>query len=288
MDRHLIQMPEGNIHVVTDGDGGPPVLLLSGGGIDNALLSWKHMIPALAPTHRVIAPDWPKQGLSRPWSGVADHQRLLRCITEVLDHFSIERASVVGLSQGGALALAYAIAEPKRVERVVAIAPGGTLSFPPGLHQLLWLSAKLPWLLTATTRLFLRHRSQCALFARKALFTGPVEDFDDVVDAIHDEVLAGGGGASDWQNNSIGFLGMKVDLRPDLHRIDCPVLFVQGDKDIGVAPRHTIDAARRVAGSELTMLKNNGHWPNRQSPGQVNELVAAFLARPLQEARRRR
>lgn len=274
----FVDLPEGSLRVLSAGESGSPVLLLSGAGLDNALLSWRHLIPALATQHRVFALDWPKQGASRPWHGPADHDVMLRCIGAVLDHFGLDDASLVGLSQGGALTLAYAIEHPERVRRLVALAPGGVLSFPPGLHQLLWLTAKLAPLMSGLSGLLFRHRAMVAWFARRALFAGPVADFDDVVTEIQREVLANGAGASDWQNASIGFRAMNVDLRDRLPEISCPALFVQGGRDIGVKPEHTAAAARRVPGARLEVLPGNGHWSARQSPARVNSLIAEFLA----------
>ncbi len=76
MKSNYIKCTEGNLRVITAGETGKAVLLLSGAGLDNALLSWKHLIPELAPHYRVFAPDWPKQGKSTPWKGVADHDCL--------------------------------------------------------------------------------------------------------------------------------------------------------------------------------------------------------------------
>lgn len=273
-----LHTPEGRLHVYSAGDAGSPVLLLSGAGVDNAMLSWRHLIPVLASTHRVFAPDWPKQGLSRPWNGRATHQRLLGCVMDVLDHFQIERTHIVGLSQGGALALATAIEKPDRIERVVALAPGGIISFPPGVHQLLWLTAKVQLLNSVLPTYMLRTRDRIAAFARRALFAGPVEDFEDIVDEILEEVRISGAGSSDWQNDSIGFLRMKIDLRPRLHEITVPTLFIQGDRDLGVKLKHTVAAARLVPGARIEILEGNGHWSNRQSPEHVNRLIADFLA----------
>ncbi|MDA0565683.1 alpha/beta hydrolase [Streptomonospora sp. S1-112] len=287
---HWIRRPEGDLHVLeaggtgeTGGTGeagatGTPVVLLSGAGVDNALLSWRRLIPALAPRHRVLAPDWPKQGRSRPWRGKATHSAMLDVVTAVLDHFGVERAALVGLSQGGALALAYAIDHPDRVDRLVALAPAGVLSFPPVVHQLLWLTAKTPLLNSTLPTLALRGRPAVARFVRGALIPGPTDDFDAVVDEVHAEVRASGAGSSDWQNDSIGFLRMRVDLRPRLPEIACPVLFIQGDRDVGVPPARTAEAARLVPGARLEVLEGHGHWANRQSPERVNALIADFLA----------
>lgn len=282
----FITRPEGRLRVVVAGESGPPVLLLSGAGLDNALLSWKRMIPALGPRHRVLALDWPKQGESRPWRGRADHRCLMDCVTAVLDHFGLERAALVGLSQGGAIALAWALARPERVTRLVAIAPGGIIRFPPGVHQLLWLTAKLSWLTAAAFTPLARSRRTAAALAR-AIFPTVPPDFDEIVDDMMREARMHGAGASDWQNASIGFLRMKIDLTDELHRIACPTLFIQGDRDPAVKPAFTAEAARRVPGARLEMLEGQGHWPNRQSPEAVNALVGAFLAGEEQSGHRR-
>ena len=272
-----IPRPQGCLRVITAGGTGTPVLLLSGAGNDNAVLSWRHALPALAREHRVFALDWPKQGASTPWHGVADHGQLLQCVTAVLDHFELDRIALVGLSQGGAVALAYTIEHPDRVSRLVVLAPAGIISFPPVVHQLLWLVAKLPALSRALTSVAFRCRAVCAWFARNALFAGPVDDFDDIVDEFHAEVQRGGAGASDWQNGSIGFCRMHVDLRPELPRIPRPVLFIQGSRDIAVKPQHTRAAADAVPGSRFELIDGAGHWCNRQEPRAVNHLIAEFL-----------
>ena len=277
-ERTEIHRPEGPLSVVTAGGHGTPVVLLSGAGQDNALLSWRHLLPVLAAEHRVFAPDWPKQGHSRPWDGFADHDTLTTVITHVLDHFGLERVALVGLSQGGALALSYAIDHPERVERLVAMAPAGTLSFPPGVHQLLWLIARSRFLNSTLPARMFRTREGVANFLRRGLFAGPVEDFDSIVDEVLEEARVNGTGSSDWQNASIGPWRMRVDLRPRLGEISCPTLFLQGDKDVGVRPARTAEAARRVPGARLEVLEGHGHWLNRQSPERVNALVRDFLA----------
>lgn len=275
-----IPQPEGSLRVVTRGTQGSPVLLLSGAGNDNISLSWRHAIPALAERHRVLALDWPKQGGSTPWHGFAGHDRMLACITAVLDHFELDRAALVGLSQGGALTLAYAIEHPERVSRLVAIAPAGIISFPPVAHQALWLMAKSKLLNRWLPSWMFRSRAACAWFARKGLFAGPVHDFDAIVDEYHADILRHGSGSSDWQNSSIGFRRMLVDLRPELHRISSPALYIQGSKDAGVDPRHTRAAAAATPDARFELVEGAGHWVNRQCPELVNDLIGRFLSGP--------
>ncbi|QGK72086.1 alpha/beta fold hydrolase [Allosaccharopolyspora coralli] len=274
----FVECDEGRLRVLLAGERGSPVLLLSGAGVDNALLSWRHLIPALAERHRVFALDWPKQGASRPWRGHAGHERMLRCVTEVLDHFGVDAVDLVGLSQGGALTLAYAIDEPQRVSRLVAIAPAGVVSFPVGVHQLLWLTAKVALLNRTVPNWMLRSRASVRSFVRRGLVPTPPDDVDDLVDEVQAEVRAHGAASSDWQNSSIGFRRMHVDLRPRLQEISCPALFLQGDRDVAIRPKHTLAAAARVPNARLELLPGHGHWPNRQSPARVNTMIGNFLA----------
>lgn len=277
----FIERPEGRLHVIREGESGPAVLLLGGAGLDNAMLSWRHAIPALGARYRVYAPDWPKQGQSRPWPGIADNAVLLSCVTTIIEHYGLERCALVGLSQGGAIAIGYALDFPGRVSTLVAVAPGGIIDFPPGIHQLLYLTTKMPRLLAWTMKQMLGTRERVAAFARRALFPGPVADFEAVVDELMAELASGWTGASDWQNASIGPWRMNVDLRPRLNEIRCPTLFVQGDRDMGIRPEFTRKAAAMVPGAEFVLLENHGHWPNRQSPERFNALVLDFLDRTL-------
>ena len=273
----LIAQQEGSLRVITRGGSGTPVLLLSGAGNDNISLSWRRAIPALAENHRVFALDWPKQGGSVPWDGIADHDRMIECIDAVLDHFQLDSVSLVGLSQGGALTLAYAVERPERVERIVALAPAGILSFPPVVHQFLWLLAKSRILNRTLPTMIFRNRAACAWVARTSLFAGPVDDFDEIVDEYHADVLDKGSGSSDWQNGSIGFRQMNIDLRPRLGEIRCPALIIQGSKDLGVAPAQSRAAAGAIPNARYELIDGAGHWANRQRPDLVNALIADFL-----------
>ncbi|TDD23377.1 alpha/beta fold hydrolase [Nonomuraea diastatica] len=277
-DRTAITCPEGPLSVITAGQRGAPVVLLSGGGQNNALLSWRHLILALATDYRVFALDWPKQGHSRPWNGIANHTALMRLITVVLDHFDLEKVTLVGQSQGGTLSLAYAIEHPGRVKQLVAMAPAITFSFPPVVQQLVWLVTRSRFLTTTVPSLMLRSRAGVERYMRNTLLPGPVDDFDAIVDEYVEDIRLHGNNSSDWQKTAIGFRASNVDLRPRLGEITCPALFIQGGKDVYVRPSSTIAAAAQVPGSQLEILEDAGHWANRQCHRRVNALVRDFLS----------
>ena len=102
---------------------GPPLVLLHGAG-DNAL-DWRWVLPALARTHHVYAPDLPGSPESaRP---AADYSPAFfeRFVAGFLDALGIERAVMVGNSLGGLVALRLALSEPARIGALVLVDAAG-------------------------------------------------------------------------------------------------------------------------------------------------------------------
>lgn len=122
--------PAPKLHYLDEGDPeAPPVVLVHG----NPTWSfyYRHLIPALAPDHRVIVPDHLGCGLSdkpqanndgRPYT-LELHIRRLEAL---LEHLQIERTSLVLHDWGGAIGMGWATRHPERVDRLVA---GNTAAF---------------------------------------------------------------------------------------------------------------------------------------------------------------
>jgi 2-hydroxymuconate-semialdehyde hydrolase len=115
---------------------GPPVLLLHGSGPGTTAAAWAPLLAALAPHHRVIAPDLlgfgdsprPAGSLRAAWTEQA---------LALIDSLGIPSFAVVGNSAGGAIALALACARPDAVTRVVAVGSmGHPMTLPAGLDEL--------------------------------------------------------------------------------------------------------------------------------------------------------
>ena len=105
----------------------PPVLLLHGSGPGvTAYANWRLTIPDLATRVRVVAPDLVGFGFTeRPDAVVYDMDTWVGQVVGLLDALGIERASVVGNSFGGALALRLAARYPDRVDRLVLMGSVG-------------------------------------------------------------------------------------------------------------------------------------------------------------------
>ncbi len=126
-------------------ESGMPLILLHGAGTNSAM--WAGDVAAYSRRYRVYAVDLPgepgKSAPNRPaWEGPAYAEWL----AGVLDALKVEKATLLGLSQGGWAALKFAVYQPRRVESLVLLNPGGIapdkLSF---VLQAIPLSLLGPW-----------------------------------------------------------------------------------------------------------------------------------------------
>jgi len=115
---------------------GAPVLLIHGSGPGvSAWANWRLVIPELAKTQRVLAPDMVGFGFTeRPQDIVYGMDVWVRQALDFMDAMDLARVDLVGNSFGGGLALALAIRHPQRVRRLVLMGAVG-VDFPitPGL-----------------------------------------------------------------------------------------------------------------------------------------------------------
>jgi pimeloyl-ACP methyl ester carboxylesterase len=111
-----------------EGGEGPPIVLVHGAGESG--LHWMRVIPSLATTHRVLAPDLPAHGASGPLPGGAAAQTV-DWLAELIDSTCDVEPVVVGGTLGGAVAARVAAAYPDRLEGLVLVDALGLTAFTP-------------------------------------------------------------------------------------------------------------------------------------------------------------
>ncbi|MFC4540901.1 alpha/beta fold hydrolase [Halosolutus amylolyticus] len=259
------------------GTDGPPVVLLHGAGIDDATVSWRHTVDALASEYRVYAPDWPEYGNS---TGTVEHT--IESYVDVLDGFlsslPYESVSLVGISMGGGAALGYALANPDRVDRL-------------GLVNSYGLGGRLPEALTW------KHLSQipgAAEFGKIAasvsnrsvrlVLNSLVADADALPEAFVDDVRAklktprSLQAFTQFQNNELSFGGrVATNFVDDLDSLAVPTLLVHGRRDPLVPPEWSIRAERRIPDARLELIEDCGHWTPRERPQRFNDALLEWL-----------
>ncbi len=111
---------DGYRYAVADLGKGPALVLLH--GLGGSIYDWRHLIRPLAEGHRVVAIDFLGGGESdRPADGDYSVTAQARRVRGILDALRLEKATLVGNSYGGGVALRFAQDYPERTERLVLI-----------------------------------------------------------------------------------------------------------------------------------------------------------------------
>jgi pimeloyl-ACP methyl ester carboxylesterase len=260
------------------GGEGPSLVLLHGAG-DNAL-DWQWVMPTLAATHRVYAPDLPgSPDSARP---AADYSPAFfeRFVAAFVDALDIGRATFVGNSLGGLVALRLALSEPERAGALVlvdsaglgrAVNPAFTSVNVPGLGE-----AALPFWRTPVgayqrawgrTALLFAHppgsvpREWVAEQCRLALSPGYLE--------AHLAVL----------RTQVGFGGQREVLVDQLPLLEIPTLVVWGAGDRVFPESQARVAAARLQEGSLAVVPDCGHMPHVECPDRFLAALDDFLGR---------
>ncbi|WP_243792449.1 alpha/beta fold hydrolase [Saccharopolyspora gloriosae] len=273
-----VEFPAGKIRYFRAGSSGPAIVLLHGGGLDNAMLSWRHTIPVLAADHRVYVPDLPGQGGSRPWHGRANQRTFEEVLRWLLDAWQVRDTMIVGLSMGGSIATGFTLRHPRRVRGLVLVGSGGLVSRLDH-HLLSYLATRVDFVGSASAKLLARRRGLVRRVLAKQLFTGdrPVPDLESIVEEVSAEAGQRESVFSDWQRDSLGRRAMRINHGPHLDQINCPVMFIHGDQDNVVPVSSSQQAATAISGAQLHVIPGAGHWPNREKANEFNALLREFV-----------
>lgn len=257
---------------------GPPLCLIHGASGNLNDMTFR-LAPALAERFEVIAVDRPGHGLSGapPGGGVSigDQAALLR---GALARIGVSRASLVGHSYGGSVALAWAVDAPESVSALVLLAaPSQVWQGGLGLtNDLLANPLTGPLIARAAPRLVSHgfvERSLEEVFAPQASPPGYLDHLDLGL------VLQ----PSALRENARQLVALKEELRPlgpGYRRLRMPVEIVHGaaDRTVGL-DIHSRPLARQIPQARLTVLPGIGHMPHQVATRACVERIDAALRR---------
>ncbi|MGW2824490.1 alpha/beta fold hydrolase [Streptomyces sp. NPDC001443] len=254
---------------------GPALVLVHGIGDSSA--TWAGLIPDLARTHTVLAPDLLGHGASdkpRADYSVAAYANGVR---DLLTTLGIESATLVGHSFGGGVAMQFAYQFPERTERLILVSAGGVGREVNPLLRLVSLPGAD--LMLSTLRLpGMRLNLGLALRVMKLLDIDLAQDAPDlltVVDSLPDDTA---------RNAFIRTLRAVVDWRGQVVTMldrcylteGMPTMLLWGDRDSVVPVRHAHGAHRAMPGSRLEVFEGAGHFPFHADPARFLALVEDF------------
>ncbi len=271
----------GLVRVLAAGEGeGLPLLLIHGGGYDNAGISWREVLGPLSRSRRVLAPDLSGFGRTSGLPVTGDADEMADLVAAVAHAAHVERAVVVGLSMGGEVALRLALRRPDLVAGLVLVAPGGLVEVikNPATQLVAWLAAQLP------DPLLFGLSSLAGRFADRYLGQ-LVHDPATVPAGVREAFLAearrsgAGLGYGRYNQRSIGPRRMRNTLLPDLHRITSPTLILHGRRDRLVDPAGSRAAVAALPEAELVLVEDCGHWLPVERPELFVREVERFVDR---------
>ncbi len=275
MELQHIRIHGHDIGYVTAGSG-PVVTLLH--GIASSSTTWGGVMPALAEGTTVVAPDLLGHGRSTKTAGDYSLGALANGIRDLMDALGHERATMIGHSLGGGVALQFAYQFPDRCERLVLVGSGGlgreigflfrALSFPGVEHLLGPAFAPAVQSRAATVMSWMRHIG--------IPFTPAFE-----------EVWRGYGSLSDGDTHRAFFRalhsvvdpgGQSVSATNRLHLASrLPTLIIWGERDSIVPVQHGRAAHEAMPGSILYVFEGVGHWPQHDRPPEFVRVVLEFI-----------
>jgi pimeloyl-ACP methyl ester carboxylesterase len=256
---------------------GPAVVLIH--GITSSSKTWRGVIPALAEDHTVIAPDLLGHGRSAKPRGDYSLGAYASGIRDLLVALGVARATVVGHSLGGGVAMQFAYQFPERVERLVLVDSGGL----GGEVNLVLRAATLPgaeWVLPLLVSSPLRGAGAtlggvlCRLGVRaSADIRGLAEGFESLGDGAARRAFV------HTARSVIDPAGQRVDASDRLYLAAAiPSLIVWGDRDRMIPVGHGEAAHALMPGSRLEIFPGAGHFPFNDDPDRFAALLRDFIA----------
>jgi pimeloyl-ACP methyl ester carboxylesterase len=259
-----------------DAGAGEALLLIH--GMAGSSTTWRAVIPRLSKKYRVVAPDLLGHGESAKPRGDYSLGAFAVWLRDLLDELSISRATVIGQSLGGGVAMQFTYQHRDYCERLVLISSGGLgpdLSWTlrilsaPGVEVMLPVVAPQP-VLNVGNKLG-SWLTSAGIHSPRAV-----------------EMWSAYSSLSDRQTRQaflrtlrsvVDYRGQAVSAVNRLHLSSgLPTLLIWGDRDRIIPVAHGYAAHDALPGSRLEVLAGVGHFPHVESPTAVVDILDDFIA----------
>jgi pimeloyl-ACP methyl ester carboxylesterase len=229
------------IHYAIYGQGSPVIFLH--GGLANTDY-WGNQVPAVAAHHTVILMDSRGHGRSTRDARPYGYDLMADDVVALMDALKIQKADIVGWSDGGILGIDLAMRHKDRVGKVFAFAANTVTS---GVVEGVEKNPTFAAYIERAGHEYAEHSST------------PKE-----YDAFVDQISKMWADQPNWTDDQ-------------LKAIDTPVLVVDGDHDEAIKRAHTEYIAATIPHAGLLILPNVSHFAFLQDPDQFNFAILHFL-----------
>jgi len=241
----FVEIDGAKIYYATFGSGSPVVLLHGGMGNGD---HWANQVPALAEKLQVVVIDSRGQGRSTRTKAAPSYDVMAADVLAVMDHLKLEKASIVGWSDGGEIGLKLAIHHPDRVVKLFIFGanydakgskPRAGKSFPT----------------------FDGYAAKCRADFKR--LSGTPKQFDALVQWL----------LPIWRN-PMGF------TQDELKSIKAPTIVADGDHDEIIVLSQIEEMAKLIPNGRLEVFKDTSHFALWQDPATFTKVVVDFLTAP--------
>jgi pimeloyl-ACP methyl ester carboxylesterase len=256
---------------------GPPVVLIH--GMVNSSRHWEGVALQLADRYTVVAPDLIGHGDSATPRGDYSLGAHAASIRDLLAAIGIERATLVGHSLGGGVAMQFFYQFPQRTERLILVSSGGLGEEVSPLLR----SAALPG--AAALLSLAAHRRVLAVLWRagerlRARGSGKGVYVQAIARALQPLQQPGAREAFlQTLRSVIDVHGQRVSARDRLYLLErTPTMIVWGGRDNTIPVAHGREAHAAIPHSRFEILPRAAHFPHLEDPDGLAAVLGDFIA----------
>ncbi|HMD51097.1 MAG TPA: alpha/beta fold hydrolase [Solirubrobacteraceae bacterium] len=255
---------------------GPAVVLIH--GMLNSSSHWHAVAGRLASRYTVVAPDLIGHGDSAAPRGDYSLGAHAASIRDLLAATGIDRATIVGHSLGGGVAMQFFYQFPQRVERLVLISSGGLgrevspmlrTAALPGTSTLLSVTIQprlLEWISGLGERMRKRGSPAGVYLQAVARALRPLETDDARAAFLH------------TLRSVIDARGQRVSATDRLYLLESiPTMIVWGERDHTIPIEHGQRAHEAIPHSSFRTIPMAAHFPHLEEPEALAELLVQFI-----------
>lgn len=278
MDRFELQEMTLHGHRIAYRAGGSGPVLVLVHGITSTSETWAKVFPLLTRRFTVIAPDLLGHGQSAKPRGDYSLGAYASGVRDLLVALGHERATFVGHSLGGGVAMQLAYQFPERCERLVLVGSGGL-----GREvNVLLRASTLPGSDVVLPLLVNRHLLDAGRLVATALGKVGLRAGTDIAEMARGHASLADRDARAAFIHTLRTIvdagGQRVDARDRLYLAEhVPFLIVWGEHDSIIPVAHGRDAHALVPSSRLEVFARSGHFPHVDEPTRFLEVLEEFV-----------